>query len=214
MFDNIIQIDKQLTLALNGSHSSIMDNIMLIITSTATWIPLGLIILYCIYRNYGRRAFFIILLGILICVGLADFITSGIIKPLVERFRPTQEPTLLGLVDIVNGYTGGRYGFCSSHAANTMSVAVFLASIFRNRIHTTILIVWSLLNCWSRIYLGVHYLGDIIVGLIIGAAIGYLIYRITRKYLSIQEIHLNSSLTYAALATFVCILLLAPYTTA
>lgn len=210
MFDSIIKFDQQLTLTLNGSDSSMMDSIMMIITSTSTWIPLGLVILLYIYKNYGRNNLLIVLLGMIVCVGLSDFITSGIIKPLVERFRPTQEPQLLGLVDIVNGYTGGRFGFCSSHAANTMSVAVFLSLIFRNRTHSCILIIWSLLNCWSRVYLGVHYVGDILAGLIIGAIVGYVIYSIANKYLRNQAIQMNSSLTYASLATFVCILLLAP----
>ena len=156
MFDQLLELDQSVTLALNGSDSLVMDKLMLIITSTIVWIPMGLLLLYIIYRNKGLKTMLLVLGGILLCVLFADLVSSGICKPLVERLRPSNNPDLADKIDLVNNYHGGRYGFFSSHAANTMSVAVFLSALLRRWTIVTLLIFWSLINCWSRLYLGVH----------------------------------------------------------
>ena len=123
------------------------------------------------------------LLAIGVTVGLADYVSSGIIKHLVCRPRPTHEPMLEGLVHIVNGYRGGHYGFVSSHAANTMGVALLYCLIWKNESHHVWwLMIWVVLNCWSRMYLGVHYPGDIIGGLIVGALIAVAVSAALRRW--------------------------------
>lgn len=147
------------------------------VSRASTWIPLYCILLGCViykYRNW--KAVLLILAGFAVAVGLSDFTTSGIIKPLVCRLRPTHEPTLQGLVRIVNGYTGGLYGFCSSHAANTMAVGLLFSLLFKHKTATAALMCWVALNCYSRMYLGVHYPSDIIVGLVIGALWALLVF--------------------------------------
>jgi undecaprenyl-diphosphatase len=81
------------------------------------------------------------------------------------------------LVDTVDGYRGGNYGFFSAHAANTFSIAIFMSLLMRQRLLTIFLVCWSLLNCYTRLYLGVHYPGDITVGLIWGGLVGFCVYK-------------------------------------
>ena len=107
-----------------------------------------------------------------------------VFKPLVARWRPTHNPYLQDAVDIVNGYRGGPYGFFSSHAANTFVVATFLSPVFRRRSITLSLFGWAVLSCWTRVYLGAHYIGDLAVGALFGLAIGAIAQRFYRHYFS------------------------------
>ncbi|MBP5629326.1 MAG: phosphatase PAP2 family protein [Bacteroidaceae bacterium] len=214
MFSSILELDKSITLALNGSDSIIMDSIMKIITSTIVWIPVGLFLLYYIYRKRGIKSMLLVLGGMALCILLADMMSSGVCKPLVARLRPSNEPSLAGMIDLVNNYHGGWYGFFSSHAANTMSIAVFLSLLLRHRPIVVLLIVWSLLNCWSRIYLGVHYMGDILVGLAWGTLVGWGVYLLLRRYTG-HRLDLNTQpIVTAMLLTFAFIVCLAPLLTA
>ncbi|MGN1239605.1 MAG: phosphatase PAP2 family protein, partial [Paludibacteraceae bacterium] len=130
----------------------------------------------------------IIFAGFAVAVGLSDFVSSGLIKPWVCRLRPTHEPALAGMVHLVNGYTGGLYGFVSSHAANTMACALLFSLLYRNRYATVGLMLWVALNCYSRMYLGVHYPGDIIGGLLVGAVLATLTYAALRRLLARVDI--------------------------
>ena len=145
-------------------------------TKAWIWIGLYIAILYVVFRTHDMQRFLGILFGILLCVLIADQVSSGIVKPLVARYRPTHSPEIMHLTDIVCGYRGGMYGFFSSHASNTMAIATFLSLIFRKRSITFTLLAWSLLNCWTRLYLGVHYCSDILVGILFGCFTGSVIY--------------------------------------
>ena len=172
MLDYIKQIDTSLTLLLNGSDCTFVDGIAITATSTIVWIPIAAVLLYLIIKKNKPFDSFLIVLGIGIAIFLADQMASGICKPYFCRFRPTHDPEIKHLIDIVNDYRGGKYGFFSSHAANTFAVATFLTYIFRNYKTTILLYSWALLNCWTRIYLGVHYLGDILTGIVWGLLVG------------------------------------------
>ena len=117
---------------------------------------------------------------------IAGTVDDEIVKPLVGRWRPTHDPQIGTLVDIVDGYRGGNYGFFSAHASNTMSIAVFFTWLTRCRRLSIALIIWSLVNCWTRMYLGVHFPGDIVVGLLWGTTVGtgvYFLYNyVTRRF--------------------------------
>ena len=194
--DYLIHIDQQWLLAINGWHSEWADILMWYISKSTTWLPLyALLVGLIVYRfgilspslcREGRRGssllrVLIILAGFAVAVGLSDFVSSGIIKPWVCRLRPTHEPELDGLIHLVNGYTGGLYGFVSSHAANTMACALLFALLYRNKYATVGLMLWVALNCYSRMYLGVHYPTDIIGGLAIGALMATLTYGMVRR---------------------------------
>lgn len=175
--EEIIQFDKQLLLMVNGSDSLFLDYLILTLTNALTWIPLYASLLYVVIKtNLNVREVFLILLAAGLCVLLAGTVDDEIVKPLVARWRPTHDPQIGSLVDVVNGYRGGNYGFFSAHAANTFSLAVFFSLLMRQRLLTIFLVGWSLINCYTRLYLGVHYPGDITVGLLWGGFVGWFVY--------------------------------------
>ena len=176
--EELIHIDKQLLLWFNGSDSLFMDTIIMMLTNAKTWIPLYLSLFYVVLKsNPTVRNILLVLAAAGLCVLLAGTIDDTIVKPLVARWRPGRDPEIGMLVDTVDGYRGGKYGFFSAHAANTFSIAVFFSLLMRRRLFVIAMVAWSLINCYTRLYLGVHYPGDITVGLIWGGLVGYSVYR-------------------------------------
>lgn len=179
-------MDKQLLLTLNGSDSLFLDYLVKTLTTAQTWIPLYLSLFYIVVKNNDNmRRILTILCCAGLCVVLAGSVDDLFVKPTVARWRPTHDYQIGMLVDVVDGYRGGNYGFFSAHAANTFSIAIFFSLLIRDRLLTTILICWSLTNCWTRLYLGVHYPLDILCGLLWGGIVGtgvyYLQSRIEKK---------------------------------
>lgn len=178
----LIDFDSQLFMMLNGSDSSFVDGIMMVITNGITWIPLYIALLLLVIKNNESMAQIVIFTScaigsVLLSTIAADFIA----KPLVERWRPSSDPLIKYAVDVVNDYRPGKYGFFSAHAANTFSLALYLSLWVKNRLFSFAIISWSLLNCYSRIYLGAHYPSDVVVGLLVGAIIAVLFYLLSRK---------------------------------
>ncbi len=186
-WEHIIAWDKELLLFGNSFHTPFLDNVFLIFSGKLIWLPAVLVLIYTIVRTQRRDAVWTILF-LALAIVLADQISSGLLKPLVARLRPTHEPTLAGLVQIVHGYKGGLYGFASSHAANATAVAVFTALLFRRKLYTWTISLWAVTNMYTRIYLGVHYPADIFCGILIGAlaalSMFYLMKRFVPKTLS------------------------------
>ncbi|MBR1881000.1 MAG: phosphatase PAP2 family protein [Prevotella sp.] len=181
--EEIIQFDKHLLLMVNGSDSTFLDWVVMTLTNAKTWIPLYLSLFYVVVKaNRNARDVLLILAAAGLCVLLAGTIDDEIVKPLVARWRPGHDPQIGHLVDTVDNYRGGKYGFFSAHASNTFSIALFFSLLMRQRLLTIGLVSWSLLNCWTRMYLGVHYPGDITVGLVWGTLMGYLVYRIYLRF--------------------------------
>ena len=179
--------DKQLLLEVNGSDSLYLDRVARKLTNAFTWVPMYVSLFYVVLKNNDNFRKILFILGAAgLCVLLAGSVDDLIVKPTVARWRPTHDPEIGPLVDVVDGYRGGRYGFFSAHAANTFSIAILFCWMIRSRLLSTALIIWSFTNCWTRLYLGVHYPGDILVGLtwgfIVGTAVYYLFYRMTRRF--------------------------------
>ncbi len=178
--EEIIHFDKQLLLMVNGSDSLFLDSLIMTLTTAQTWIPLYVGLLYVVwYANKPNvRDILLVIAAAGLCVLLAGAVDDEIVKPLVARWRPTHDPEIGHLVDTVNGYRGGNYGFFSAHAANTFSIAIFFSLLMRQRLFTVFMVCWSLTNCYTRLYLGVHYPGDITVGLLWGGFVGWFVWRI------------------------------------
>lgn len=174
----MLTLDRHLLLLLNGSDSPWWDQFFLTVTHTSTWIPLMLVLLYVLLKNRPWREVLLVCVGIALVVLLADRVSSGLFKPMFHRLRPSHEPALEGLVDLVDGRRGGLYGFVSSHAANTFGVLTFLGLYFRRRIVTATLLLWACLSSYSRIYMGLHYPGDILAGAMLGLLVGILCYHL------------------------------------
>ena len=211
-----IEADEQLLLALNGSHSLFWDGFMWVATSTLTWIPAALMLLYVILKNNPWRQGVVMVLMLALAIVAADQFASGFCKHYFMRFRPTQDPHLMYLVHTVNGYRGGLYGFISSHAANTFAVATFLSLVVRNRWFTCMMFLWALVPSYSRIYLGVHYPGDILGGMLAGCLVGWGIYRLyvwlCRRFFSqgryVSDQYTVAGYELADLHALYCVLLL------
>jgi undecaprenyl-diphosphatase len=188
-WDALIDFDKQLLLAVNGSGSLFLDGLIMKLTTASTWIPLYLSLFYLVLKNNDTVQKILLIVGCAgLCVLLAGTVDDLFVKPTVARWRPTHDPQIGMMVDVVNDYRGGNYGFFSAHACNTFSLAVFISLLVRSRLLTFFLVFWSLLNCWTRMYLGVHFPGDIFVGLLWGGAVGtlvwYLHYRVSLRWTS------------------------------
>lgn len=181
--DVLIPLDQELLLLLNGSRSVYFDRLIDQLTTASTWIPLYVALLLMVVKNNAsiRQVVFIIVCATL-CVLLAGTVDDMFVKPMVARLRPTHDPTIGILVDVVDGYRGGKYGFFSAHAANTMSIAVYFSLLVRHKVFTLMMVGWSLLNCYTRLYLGVHYPIDILVGLTWGTLVGLLIWLVQRRF--------------------------------
>ena len=180
--EEINELDHQLTLAINGSDSLFWDNVMYTVTNTFSWSLVILALLIIIFKNNTWKEAVMVYVTIALLIFVADRLCSGLVKPLVERWRPTQDPQLMYYVDVVRGYRGGRFGFFSGHACNTMCMAMFLSLLFRSAKVTITLFFWSLTTTFTRLYLGVHYLGDVCVGFTIGAILGFLFYWLMEQF--------------------------------
>lgn len=179
MLDYLNDIDTDVLLAVNGLHDAFQDAMWWMVS--AKWSSLLLVLaLVWILLHQNRRHALLVLVMLALAFLLADQISSGLIKHLVERLRPTHDPSLGDAVHVVNGYRGGMYGFVSSHAANAFAAATFLSLVIRHRIVMISLFTWGLLQCYSRVYLGVHYPGDILGGLIVGILVGWLVWCLMR----------------------------------
>ncbi len=187
MFQLIESIDQSLLLWLNSFHNGWMDEIMWIISSKWIWIPLYLFILFKLFRTYQKQFVRIILL-IIIVIGLSDWISSGVIKNSVKRYRPSHNTEISQNVHLYSysdgaKYQGGTFGFVSSHAANSFAIATLAFFFLRKKSkHWKWLFLWAIIVSYSRIYLGVHYPLDIIGGAMVGVFIAFVSYFIAKKY--------------------------------
>ncbi len=179
MIEYLNDIDADALLAVNGLHDLFQDAFWWMVSAKWSSLLMVLALVWILLRQNRRHALLVLAILVL-AVLMADQVSSGLIKHLVERLRPTHDPSLESMVHVINGYRGGLYGFVSSHAANFFAVSTFLSLVMRQRWVAFSLFTWALLQCYSRMYLGVHYPGDILGGIVVGVLAGWLVWCIMR----------------------------------
>lgn len=195
----VIDIDRQVLGVINGAHSAFLDTLMVTLTSAVTWIPLYLALLYLVVKNNENMAQIgWVMLCCALCFFITEFVTDGLVKPAVARPRPGNDPEWMYMVHVVNGRRGLDYSFFSAHAANTFGIAVFFCLLVRDSVFSWLMVTWSLVNCYTRLYLAMHYPSDIMVGLAFGALVGatvYLLYSLVFKQISTNQKYVSSQYT-------------------
>lgn len=172
--DWLIALDQQLTLAINGFGGTAFDYFFYLLSSKTFWYPFyGALIAWLGYSYRWRTL--LILLAVAVLITLTDRISSGFFKPYFLRLRPCHTPELVSQIRLLFDHCGGSYGFVSSHAANTFGLAAFLGVLVRKEWHwaPAIFFVWAALVSLSRVYLGVHFLGDVVAGALLGILCGW-----------------------------------------
>ncbi|MCM1311637.1 MAG: phosphatase PAP2 family protein [Bacteroides sp.] len=193
----ITQIDTDILLFFNGLHHDCMDNAMLVYTNRLTWIPfyMALVVMTFIRMRHNPRAILLFVLCMAAAITVSDQLCGHIIRNAIGRMRPSNPANPISvLLHIVNGYRSGSFGFPSCHAANTMALASALHFVFRNKWLNAVMAFWVATNCYTRLYLGVHYPGDLLAGAAAGFLVSFLVFGLIpwRKYatpLSRQDLY-------------------------
>lgn len=180
MIEQLLQLDTDIFLYLNSLGAQTWDGFWMFYTTKFNWVPFYILLLYLIFKNYTPKQFLIVVLAAAAMVAFTDQVTN-LFKDGFARPRPCHNSNLDGIMRLVKSYCGYPYGFFSGHSSNSMATAFFIGLLLRKRFKKALplLIVWSLLMGYSRIYIGVHYPLDVLCGFTFGALSGYLFYRLT-----------------------------------
>lgn len=216
MVESLVALEREAFLWLNAPHTPYLDSVMYLISNWVPWTIFFILFIFSMTAGQKRNESLLLLFGLLLVVFLADGTSSGIIKPLFQRLRPTHHPLTEDLVQTVLGYKGGNYGFVSGHSANFFGVALFTSLVIRHRGYTIISHIVALTVAYSRIYLGVHFITDVLPGILLGLLcgwVGYILYRESRiTFLDVErDLASNSYLRPRERRTFMAYLMLGFY---
>ena len=186
MIEALLEWDREMLVFLNmsGKHTVFLDFFMWMVSQVLIWAPAFLAFFYIVVKDKKKEGLLIMGVTILLFI-LCDQISASILKPSIERLRPGKDPLVMDLLQYVNNYRAGTYGFPSSHAANSFGFALFSSLLLRYKWYTVFAFLWAVLCSYSRMYLGVHFPLDILSGMLLGLLIGsfcYWLYRRTKQF--------------------------------
>lgn len=190
--DNIVAWDRAVVSTVNTWHTPFGDHFFWLISETAVWAPAAIALLVLLIRNKKIESLWIITAIALMFV-FVDQIAAEVIKPLVGRPRPTHDMLLIPVLETVGGYRGGNYGFVSNHAANVFAFATFTSLLFKHKGYGLCIYAWAVLVSFSRLYLAVHFLTDLICGAMFGSLSAYAFYQLYAKivYTNTERYNIN-----------------------
>ena len=190
--EQLLDLDTKLLYLVNGSHSAFVDGVMMMLTNGFTWLPLYIALFILVIKNNESMAQIgLIIASALLCVLFSGVLSDLLVKPMTMRLRPLNDPALTSIITTVEELENSSYSFFSSHAANTFSLAIFFSLLIGNRWFTMVIVAWSLINCWTRIYLYMHFPSDVLVGLLWGGTVGAIVYFFHKKLFSRLTSHLH-----------------------
>ncbi len=176
--------DTGMFLWINGWHTDYMDNFMEFYTHKFIWLPLYLSLVYVVFRNFQWKATLVWLLVVILLLVINDQLCASVLRHEVARMRPSNlDNPISSFVHVVDGYRGGRYGFPSAHAANSCGLAFYVMYVFRRTLLSITMLLWAMMMCYTRIYLGVHYVGDLFVGMMLGLVNATIIYCLFKRFM-------------------------------
>ncbi|MDR4988832.1 MAG: phosphatase PAP2 family protein [Bacteroidales bacterium] len=178
MLEFLKELDQQLFLFLNSLHVSWLDDPMYFIAGKYNWIPFYMFLTVLIFKKYRYKGF-LVMLFVIVLITMSDQL-ANVLKSSTMRLRPSNDPEIADLVHIVRGHRGGRFGFVSGHAANSFALAIFVIRLLKDRFGwiVPLMLVWACLKSYNRIYLGVHYPGDVLGGALLGILIALALYQL------------------------------------
>ena len=203
-------MDTMVFLTVNSHHNAYFDSVMWLVSGKLIWVPMYVSLFFVLLKNYSYKVVFAILLAIGVVILFTDSFTAQVIRPWVCRLRPSNlDNPMSSMVHIVDGYRGGAYGFPSNHASNTWGLAFFITFLFRRYKLTFFFFLWALLVCYSRMYLGVHYFGDLLIGGLLalaGASIVFYVFRKVSGDTRLQKVKFIYWPVWIGIATFLVIM--------
>lgn len=204
-------MDTMVFLTVNSHHNAYFDSVMWLVSGKLIWVPMYVSLFFVLLKNYSYKVVFAILLAIGVVILFTDSFTAQVIRPWVCRLRPSNlDNPMSSMVHIVDGYRGGAYGFPSNHASNTWGLAFFITFLFRRYKLTFFFFLWALLVCYSRMYLGVHYFGDLLIGGLLalaGASTVFYVFRKVSGDTRLQKVKFIYWPVWIGIATFLVIML-------
>lgn len=217
LYPPLLPYEGELLLWINAHHNPTLDAFMYMISNTGAWLPLVAVLLYYIFAKKPWQEALLLVLAIALCVAIGDQLSSSFAKPYFARYRPTHAPEFKEMLHVVYNYVGYPYGFFSGHSCNFFGAATVLALAVRRVWHSVMLYTLVILVVYSRMYLGVHFFSDVLVGMLVGVSIGcgvhYLREWLRRRYspmghLSSREVFSpNYRLWMGALIAFLPVLI-------
>lgn len=181
MIEFLLNLDENIFLFFNQIHAPFWDAAMYMFSGRFIWVPMYVAIFIGFLKGFPPRVAMIWVVAVALTIVLCDQTCATYIRPYFERLRPSNlENPLSEFVHVVREYRGGRYGFPSCHAANSFGLATILALVWPGTRLRYGIFIWAFINSYSRIYLGVHYPGDLLVGGIIGVIFGFIVYAAAR----------------------------------